>query len=434
MDPAVLLAANLVLSALALAGVVLLWLRRPEAPSLEPVERGLERVERTLRAELDRARGDAADGGRALREEVAGSLGQLSEDLRRTTILTADLLKDRLVWMTDQLNAMSATSQAGQDSLRRSVEGRLDALGADTLAKLEAMRATVDEKLQGTLERRLGESFALVSQRLEEVHRGLGEMQSLAVGVGDLKRVLSNVKVRGGWGEVQLGALLEQMLSTEQVVRNARPRPESQEVVEFAVRLPGRDGSTVLLPIDAKFPREDYERLVEAAERADAEAVELWTRALEQRVRTEARRLAQKYVNPPVTTDFALLFLPTEGLYAEVLRRPGLTDQLQQQFRVSVVGPTTLGALLNSLQMGFRTLAIEQRSAEVWAVLGAVKTEFQKFGDVIDKVRKKLGEASTAIDDVSTRTRAIDRRLRTVETIEAIEVAQLPSAVGADGN
>lgn len=405
MDAAILLAANLVLSALVLAGVVLLWLRRTEAPALDSVERGLERVERTLRAELDRSRGDAAEGGRALREEVARSL-----------------------------TALSAASQAGQDSLRRSVEGRLDALGADTLAKLEAMRATVDEKLQGTLERRLGESFALVSQRLEEVHRGLGEMQSLAVGVGDLKRVLGNVKVRGGWGEVQLGALLDQMLTSDQVVRNARPRPDSAESVEFAVRLPGRDGSEVLLPIDAKFPREDYERLVEAAERADPDAVELWTRALEQRVRTEARRIAQKYVNPPVTTDFALLFLPTEGLYAEVLRRPGLSDQLQTQFRVSVVGPTTLGALLNSLQMGFRTLAIEQRSAEVWAVLGSVKTEFQRFGDVIDRVRKKLGEASTAIDDVSTRTRAIDRRLRTVEAIEAPTAPDLPAAPALGGD
>jgi DNA recombination protein RmuC len=292
------------------------------------------------------------------------------------------------------------------------------------------MRRTVDEKLHATLEQRLGESFKLVSDRLEQVHRGLGEMQTLAAGVGDLKKVLTNVKTRGTWGEVQLEALLEQLLTADQYAKNVATVPKSADRVEFAIRLPGRTeqggaATPVWLPIDAKFPREDYERLIEAQERADPVAVEDASRALEARIRAEARTIAEKYVSPPHTTDFALLFLPTEGLYAEVLRRPGLTDLLQRDYRVTIAGPTTLTALLNSLQMGFRTLAIERRSSEVWQVLGAVKTEFGKFGDVLAKTKAQLETVTRSIEAAETRTRMMNRKLRDVEALPGDEARGL---------
>jgi DNA recombination protein RmuC len=281
------------------------------------------------------------------------------------------------------------------------------------------MRKTVDEKLQGTLEERLGEKFKIVSHQLEQVFKSVGEMQSLASGVGDLKRVLTNVKTRGTWAEVSLGHLLEQVMAPEQFVRNVEVKPGSGERVEFAIRLPGQgEGDTpVLLPIDAKFPSEDYERLLEASERADSAAVEVALKGLEARIRQEGQTICGKYISPPDTTDFAILYLPTEGLYAEVIRRPGLVDHLQGQCRIVVAGPTVLLAILNSLRMGFRTLAIQQRSSEVWQTLAAVKTEFAKYGEVLDAVRKKLGEATNQIDKVATRKRAIDRKLREIETL-----------------
>jgi DNA recombination protein RmuC len=280
------------------------------------------------------------------------------------------------------------------------------------------MRATVDEKLQSTLETRLGQSFQLVSERLEAVQRGLGEMQALAAGVGDLKRVLTNVKTRGTFGEVQLGALLEQILVAEQYAANVATVPGSADRVEYAIRLPGtEEGSPVWLPIDAKYPIEDYQRLLDFQDAADAEGALIAGKALELRVREEAKRIHTKYVAPPHTTDFAILFLPTEGLYAEVIRRPGLSDQLQREYRVTIAGPTTLTALLNSLQMGFRTLAIEKRSSEVWQVLGAVKNEFSKFGTVLEKTRKQLDTVRNSIDNAGTRTRAIERKLRGVESL-----------------
>ncbi|MCK6424785.1 MAG: DNA recombination protein RmuC [Burkholderiaceae bacterium] len=316
--------------------------------------------------------------------------------------------------------------------VQASVEGRLQALQADNEKRLEQMRATVDEKLHATLETRLGESFRQVAERLEQVHRGLGEMQTLAQGVGDLKRVLGNVKTRGVFGEVQLAALLEQVFTPQQYALNVATVPGSRERVEFAIRLPGRgatgsgagpagatgDDETVWLPLDAKFPREDYERLLDAQDRADREGAEAAARALEQRVRDEARSIATKYLAPPHTTDFAVLFVPTEGLYAELLRRPGLAEALQRQHRVTLAGPTTLLALLNSLQMGFRTLALERRSAEVWQVLGAVKTEFGRFGEVLEKTRRKLQEAGHTIEAAEVRTRAMARQLRGVEALE----------------
>jgi DNA recombination protein RmuC len=318
------------------------------------------------------------------------------------------------------------------DSARRTIEQRLDAMRADNAEKLEAMRATVDEKLHHTLEERLGASFKLVSDQLEQVFKSVGEMQSLAAGVGDLKRVLTNVKARGTWGEVSLGGILGEVLTAEQYDRNVEIRPGSNQRVEFAIRLPGTEESGPLwLPIDAKFPTEDYERLSEAADRADGAGVETAGKAIETRIRQAARDICTKYVVPPHSTDFALLFLPTEGLYAEIVRRPGLVDALQRDWRVVVAGPTTLLALLNSLRMGFRSLAIQQRSSEVWQVLRAVKTEFEKYGEVLDRVQKKLQEASNTIEDVAVRRRQIGRKLASVETLTEVEARLLLPLEGA---
>lgn len=325
-----------------------------------------------------------------------------------------------------RLAALTADNEKRLGEVRATLESKLKAIQDDNAAKLEQMRATVDEKLQNTLETRLGQSFQLVSERLEAVQRGLGEMQSLATGVGDLKRVLTNVKTRGTFGEVQLGALLEQILIPEQYAANVATVPGSAERVEYAIRLPGSQGEQpVWLPIDAKFPVEDYQRLLDAQEAADADGALAAGRALEVRVREEAKRIQSKYVAPPHSTDFAILFLPTEGLYAEVIRRPGLSDLLQRDYRITLAGPTTFTALLNSLQMGFRTLAIEKRSSEVWQLLAAVKTEFGKFAGVLEKTRKKLTEASNVIDQAGVRTRAIERKLRHVETLPGEQVQQL---------
>ena len=325
---------------------------------------------------------------------------------------------------------LTETNERRQHEMRQSVEQRLLALQEGNEKKLEQMRVTVDEKLHATLEQRLGESFKQVADRLEQVHKGLGEMQTLARDVGALNRVLTNVKARGIFGEMQLSGLLEQVLTPEQYAANVATIPGSNERVEFAVRLPGQraDGQPLWLPIDAKFPREDYERLLDAYERADAAAVEVAAKGIETQLRKEAKTINAKYLAPPHTTDFAILFLPTEGLYAEALRRPGLLESLQREFKIMVAGPTTLLALLSSLQMGFRTLALEKRSAEVWEVLGAVKTEFGKFGDVLARTRKKLEEATHTIDQAQTRTNVMTRRLKSVESLpEARTLELLPS-------
>ncbi|HEX2942249.1 MAG TPA: DNA recombination protein RmuC [Rhodopila sp.] len=380
---------------------------------------GQEFLRKAVEEKLGAIATDAATSAKALREEVTATIKQHGDTLTNSITAIAMTQKERLERVAAELAALTQKQEAAQVSLKLTVEQRLDHLRNENTAKLEQMRQTVDEKLQGTLEKRLGESFQIVSERLEQVHKGLGEMQSLANGVGDLKRVLTNVKTRGTWGEVQLGALLEQVLTPDQYMKEAVTRPGSLERVEFAIRLPGRGGGEpeVLLPVDAKFPHEDYERLMQAAERADLEGVELAGRQLEARVKQCARDIRDKYINPPHTTDFAILFLPTESLYAEVLRRPGLVEQVQREFRVGLAGPTTLGATLNALQMGFRTLAIEKRSSEVWHVLEAVKTEFGKYGAVLDKVQKKLHEASNTIDQVAVRRRAVDRKLREVATL-----------------
>src|SRR6266496_3330077 len=354
--------------------------------------------ERDVRQDLANARTEQAIAAQAARIELAGTLTQLGR-----------------------------SNEVRLDAIRQTVEQKLDALRVDNSQKLEQMRATVDEKLQTTLEKRLGESFKLVSDRLEQVHKGLGEMQSLATGVGDLKKVLTNIKTRGTWGEVQLENLLEQMLTPAQYERNVATRPGRSERVEFAIRLPGRgDGREPFwLPIDAKFPLEDFQRLQDAQDRSDAAAVELFGKALEDRVKKQARDIRQKYVEPPHTTDFALLYLPVESLYAEVLRRPGLADLIQRECQVTLAGPTTLAAILNSLQMDFRTLAIEQRSEEVWKLLAAVKTDFVRFGDLLAKTKKQLDTVSNTLGDAEVRTRAIERKLRGVEALPEAEAAQL---------
>lgn len=411
------------------------------------IERGQERGEREYRDEAARNREESSTQSRSLRQELNANVQRLGDSVIQQLTGLGGLQKQQLDGFAGRLDRLTEKNEQRLDSLRGVVETKLSQIQTDNAGKLEEMRRTVDEKLSGTLDRRLGESFKLVSERLELVQKGLGEMQTLASGVGDLKRVLTNVKVRGTWGEMQLGNLLEQILAPEQYAQNVQTKPGSGERVEFALRLPGRDeqdGRDVWLPIDAKFPKEDYERLIEAAERGDAVAVEAAAKELENRVKLEAKDIRDKYLEAPYTTDFGILYLSTEGLYAEVLRRPGLMSVLQRDYRVNVTGPTTLAALLNSLQMGFRTLAIEKRSSEVRSLLGAVKTEFKKFGEVIDKVHKKIQEADHAIEGAKTRSRAIERKLRDVEALpgaaakamlgpaEAAE-AEEDDAAGEDG-
>jgi DNA recombination protein RmuC len=371
------LAIGLIAGGLLAAVFVLLTRRRTQGAATELAKR-LETIDRSLRDEFSRNREEAGAAAKNQREELATSL----------------------------------------ESVRSTVDVRLRQLQDDNAAHIERMRATVDEKLQGTLERRLGEAFRAVSDRLEQVHQGLGAMQQLASDVGGLQKVLANVKTRGGWGEVQLGALLEQVLTPEQFARNVKTRDDSNENVEFAIKLPGNeDGAPVWLPIDAKFPTEDYQRLLAAQEKGDLALVESATKSLEAQLKKSARDICQKYINPPKTTDFALMFLPTEGLYAEAIRRIGLVEQVQRECRVILAGPTTLAALLNSLQMGFRTLAIQKRSSEVWNLLATVKTEFGKFGDALAKVKDKLDQASTDMDKVAVRSRAITKQLNKVEEL-----------------
>jgi DNA recombination protein RmuC len=383
MNPQLYIIVGLVVGA-ALAGCFFFLTRRSRSEEsellqrLELLDRAQERAERMLREEMSRGREENAAASKAQREELTSSL----------------------------------------ESVRSIVDSRLQQLQEDNSKQIDKMRATVDEKLQGTLERRLGESFKLVSDRLEQVHQGLGAMQQLASDVGGLQKVLSNVKTRGGWGEVQLGALLEQVLTQDQFARNVKTRPESGERVDFAIKLPGdENGAPVWLPIDAKFPTEDYHRLIEAQEKGNVEAIDEAMKSLETELKRGAKDICAKYINPPKTTDFALMFLPTEGVYAEAIRRVGLVEQVQRDCKVVFAGPTTLVALLNSLQMGFRTLAIQKRSSEVWNLLAGVKTEFGKFGEALSSVRDKLDQAARKMEDVDVRSRALTRKLRDVEEL-----------------
>ena len=373
----------------------------------------------TLRGQFREQREETAVEARSLRDELGVISRRNTEALADTLRKLGDAQGNRLQELKTEIKTLSEGNERRLEKLTDKVAENLGTLQRSNEEKLEKMRQTVDEKLQGTLEKRLGDSFKLVSERLEAVHKGLGEMQKLATGVGDLKAVLSNVKTRGSWGEIQLGALLEQVLAPVQYCANARPNPDTDAVVEFAIRLPGADdgNSEVLLPIDAKFPMEDYNRLLDAAEKGDSRSVQLASNSLLRAVEKSARDIREKYVNPPHTTDFAIMYLPTEGLYAEVVRTPELLDSLQRRHRIVVAGPTTLAAILNSLQMGFRTLAIEKRSSEVWKVLSAVKSEFGKFGEVLDKVKRQIGTVSKSLEDTDVRRRVMDRTLRDVEQL-----------------
>ena len=384
-------------------------------------KRTTEWVEQTVREEFRSNRDESARAARDLREEVVSAQRSSIETMIQTIGELGNLQRDKLESVERRIKELTDSNEARIEKLRNTLDAQLKSLQEANEKKLDQMRQTVDEKLQNTLEKRLAESFKIVSERLEAVQRGLGEMQSLATGVGDLKRVLTNVKARGTWGEVQLGALLEQILTPDQYAKNVQTREGSRETVEYAIRLPGAGNDSraavCWLPIDSKFPQEDYLRLVSAADAADVDAVEKATSALIRAIQSSAKEIAEKYLDPPGTTDFAIMFLPTEGLYAEILRQPGLMEKLQQTFRVVVAGPTTLSAILSSLRMGFRTLAIEKRSSEVWNVLAAVKTEFGKFGDVLAKVKNHLDAASNTIDQTGVRTRAMKRKLREVEQL-----------------
>jgi len=395
---------------IALQVLALLRARAPQQYNgMAELAAGLERVEREVRLQLQAT-------AQASRQENA----QLLAQSHAATVQQLDVMRR-------QIETLTETSARRLLEVRATLEVKMRELQADNGARLEEMRKTVDEKLHATLEQRLSASFQQVSERLERVHQGLGEMQQLALGVGDLKRVLTNVKTRGTWGEVQLEMLLEQVLTPDQYAKNVETVAGSNARVEFALKLPGqRDGEVpVWMPIDAKFPKEQYERLLDAADRADADGVAVAGRELERAVRSEARTIADKYLAPPATTDFAILFLPTEGLYAEVMRRPGLADELQRVNRISIAGPSTLMALLNSLQMGFRTLALEKRSSEVWQVLGAVKTEFAKFGDVLATTRLTLEKAARNIETAEVRSRQMARKLKSVEALPEGTAQQL---------
>jgi DNA recombination protein RmuC len=414
---------SIVINAAMLLLLIKLFSRKPAAdrfPQLEShlqaLENAQEKMEKRLREELARNREELGGNMHAFNKNVIAIIGEMSTQQ-----------KNLLDSFSRQLSGLTQMNEQKLDKIRTVVEEKLTLLQEDNSKKLEQMRLTVDEKLHATLEKRLGDSFKLVSERLELVHKGLGEMQNLASGVGDLKKVLTNVKTRGTLGEIQLETLLEQILTPEQFTKNVATKKGASERVEFAVKLPAKDDDMrhVWLPIDSKFPLEDYQRLLEAQEAGDGQIAGEALKQLETRIKLEAKSIREKYIEPPNTTDFAVMFLPIEGLYAEVLRRPGLWDTLQREYRVVVTGPTTLAALLNSLQMGFRTLAIQKRSSEVWQLLGAVKTEFGKFGDILDKTQKKLREASSTIETAARKTRTIERKLRTVQELPSGEAGEL---------
>lgn len=441
----------LVLGLVVLNGLVVLWLalRRPDAAAAQAAEQGrvellaamqggaerMERLERELRREIS----ESSRGGRQeLTQNLATfqlALVQQGAEATRTQNTQIDAFGQQLALLqktlsdtlTNQLSGLSESNARRMNEIRETLEKQLAQLQTTNSAKLDEMRATVDEKLQTTLQTRLGESFKQVADRLEQVHKGLGEMQTLAQGVGDLKHLLTNVKTRGIFGEAQLASLLEQVFVADQYAAQVATRPGSKNVVDFAIKLPGKaeHGEPLWLPIDAKFPNEDYERLLDAQGRADVVGAEAAGKALEVRIRLEAKSIADKYVEPPHTTDFAILFLPTEGLYAEVLRRPGLMQSLQRDHRITLAGPTTLLAMLSSLQMGFRTLTLEKRSSEVWQVLGAVKTEFGKFGDVLAKVKSQTETVLKTLDSAETRSRAMGRALKKVEALPDTQVQAL---------
>jgi DNA recombination protein RmuC len=427
----ILLMIVIVLVSIVLILLIMLFLSKPKGNEIltlqtkfEVFNKNQNRLEDSIREEMYREREAASKNLKLLREELNNSLNKFSDTTLSQMGNIARLQKDQLDIFSNNLN-----------KLTNKVEEKLTFIQQDNNTKLEQMRVTVDEKLHETLERRLGESFKLVSERLEQVHKGLGEMQVLASGVGDLKNILTNVKTRGIWGEIQLGNILEQILTKEQYETNVITRKGSNDRVEFALKLPGREidnDKFVWLPIDSKFPIEDYQRLLDAQERGDLSGAQEFGKQLEQRVKVFAKDIKEKYIDPPNTTDFGIMFLPIEGLFAEVIRRNGLCEKLQNDYKIVVTGPTTLVALLNSLQVGFRTLAIEKRSSQVWEVLGTVKTEFGKFGDILEKTQKKLQEASNTIETAARKSRTIERKLKNVEAISLKKDDEAPNEDDAD--
>lgn len=423
--------------------IILLKRKSPGSPvqieaKFDGIEKGLERNEKVVRDEISKNRDETGKSFMQQREELSKVIRDLTLSVGQRLTDSALLEKTERGNFSEQLGKLTQTSEQKLEVMRLSVETKLTQIQTENASKLDQMRETVDDRLQKTLEVRLGESFKQVSDRLEQVHRGLGEMQNLALGVGDLKKVLTNIKMRGTWGEVQLGNLLEQVMTPDQYATNQITKKGSLEPVEFAIKLPGKDDDglkEVWLPIDAKFPQEDYLRLIEAQESGDLQAARDASKGLEATVKNMARDIRDKYLDPPNTTDFGIMYLPTEGLYAEVIRRPGLIEVLLREYRVNITCPTTLAALLNCLQMGFRTLAITKRGSEVWRVLGAIKTEFGKFSVILDKVQKQLATASNSIEMAASKTRNINSKLRKVESLpidQASEMLMLETGIESE--
>ena len=421
------------ISSLVLSFIILFFLlSRKAGDNSDLIKDGNDRIGRALREEVAANRNELALATKETREEIARSIKNFGDSLDKRIFTLAEMQNKNFAGFSDKLGEVIEKNDKKMEYVRETIEKRLENIQKDNSEKLEKMRETVDEKLHATLEKRLGESFKLVSERLELVHKGLGEMQSLATGVGDLKKVLQNVKTRGTWGEVQLGSLLDQIMTIEQYEKNVATKKGSNDRVEFAIKIPAKDDKVknLWLPIDAKFPMEDFQNLVDAEEKCDLALMATLGKALENRIKSEAKDIREKYLDPPYTTDFGILFLPIEGLYAEVLRRPGLADTLQRDYKVIITGPTTIAAILNSLQMGFRTLAIEKRSSDVWATLGAIKTEFATFGDLLDKTHKKLQEASNTIESASRKSRTIERKLNKAQEMPVPEIVkELPLGI-----
>lgn len=424
----ILLAISLVLNLIILFFLIF----RKAGDNSELIKESNEKIGRTLREEMSANRTELSITAKETREEIAKSIKNFGDSVDRRIFNLAEMQNKNFAGFSDKLGEVIEKNDKRMEYVRETIEKRLENIQKDNSEKLEKMRETVDEKLHATLEKRLGESFKLVSERLELVHKGLGEMQTLATGVGDLKKVLQNVKTRGTWGEVQLGSLLDQIMTPEQYEKNVATKKGSNDRVEFAIKIPAKDDKikNLWLPIDAKFPMEDFQNLVDAEEKCDLLQITALEKALELRIKSEAKDIKEKYLDPPYTTDFGILFLPIESLYAEVLRRPGLADTLQRDYKVIITGPTTIAAILNSLQMGFRTLAIEKRSSDVWTVLGIIKKEFTIFGDLLDKTHKKLQEASNTIETASTKSRTIERKLNKVQELPTPEIAkELPLVI-----
>jgi len=414
-----------------IAILVLLFLRKSSDNSAL-IKESNERIGRALREEMSANRTEMTISSKETREEIAKSIKNFGDSVDRRIFTLTDVQNKNFSAFSDKLGEVIEKNDKRMEYVRETIEKRLENIQKDNSEKLEKMRETVDEKLHATLEKRLGESFKLVSERLELVHKGLGEMQTLASGVGDLKKVLQNVKTRGTWGEVQLGTLLDQIMTIEQYEKNVATKKDSNDRVEFAIKIPAKDEKlkNIWLPIDAKFPLEDFQNLINAEEKCDLALIASLGKALELRIKSEAKDIRDKYLDPPYTTDFGILFLPVEGLYAEVLRRPGLADTLQRDYKVIITGPTTIAAILNSLQMGFRTLAIEKRSSDVWITLGAIKKDFITFGDILDKTQKKLQEASNTIETASQKSRTIERKLSKFQELPVPEIIpELPFGV-----